>query len=87
VTSRFPLPPALERDWSAMVGLAAVVALGAAQAASACPSCVDPRDATRGAMLAGTIALSLLPLGFIGGVVVWVWRAQKHSDDDETPPS
>lgn len=32
------------------------------------------------AMLAGTIALSLLPLGFIGGVAAWLWRAHKNDD-------
>jgi hypothetical protein len=54
-----------------------------ADAAQACPSCVDPRDSTRSAMIAGTIALSLLPLGFIGGVAAWLWRAHKHSGDDD----
>jgi hypothetical protein len=52
----------------------------AADVALACPSCVDPRDTTRTAMLAGTIALSLLPLGFIGGVAAWLWRAHKNDD-------
>lgn len=51
-----------------------------ADAAQACPSCVDPRDTTRTAMLAGTIALSLLPLGFIGGVAAWLWHAHKADD-------
>jgi hypothetical protein len=53
----------------------------AADVAHACSSCVDPRDTTRAAMITGTIALSLLPLGFIGGVAAWLWRA--HKTDDE----
>ncbi len=53
------------------------------EVARACPACVDPRDTTRAAMLTGTIALSLLPLGFIGGVAAWLWHAHKNGDDGE----
>ncbi len=57
--------------------------------ASALISCVDPRDATRSAMVVGTIALSLLPLGFIGGVAAWLWRAshEEARGDEEPPPT
>ncbi len=69
--------------------LVVVATLLGAGAAAACPSCVDPRDATRSAMVVGTIALSLLPLGFIGGVAAWLWRAHRVDDAaraaDETP--
>jgi len=68
--------------------LVVFVAALAADAAQACPSCVDPRDTTRAAMLAGTVALSLLPLGFIGGVAAWLWRAHKQGEQHEdVPPS
>jgi hypothetical protein len=59
------------------------VVLFLCEAARACPACVDPRDTTRAAMLTGTIALSLLPLGFIGGVAAWLWHAHKNGDDGE----
>jgi hypothetical protein len=62
-------------------GVVVVAALLAADAATACPSCVDPRDATQSAMVVGTIALSLLPLGFIGGVAAWLWRAHRAGED------
>ena len=65
-----------------------LVTLAAAGGAAACPSCVDPRDTTRSAMVVGTIALSLLPLGFIGGVAAWLWRAAHLQDppDNGQPP-
>jgi hypothetical protein len=68
-------PSAGSATW-VLVGATLLVA----DTALACPSCVDPRDTTRMAMLAGTIALSLLPLGFIGGVAAWLWRAHKNDD-------
>ncbi len=48
-----------------------------ARAAEACPSCVDPRDSARSAMIGSTIVLSLLPLAFIGAVVTWVVRRER----------
>jgi hypothetical protein len=77
----FPFLPAWwrARDPVAFSTMGLLVTWIAADVARACPSCVDPRDTTRSAMVAGTIALSLLPLGFIGGVVAWLWRAH-HSD-------
>ena len=60
-----------------------VTTLFIADVARACSSCVDPRDTTRAAMITGTIALSLLPLGFIGGVAAWIWRASKNDDDQQ----
>ena len=54
-----------------------VVVLLAAGGADACPSCADPRDTARNAMIGSTIFLSLLPLGFIGAVVTWVVRRER----------
>jgi hypothetical protein len=70
-----------------LASLAYAVCVGApvffANVAHACSSCVDPRDTTRAAMITGTIALSLLPLGFIGGVAAWIWRANKSDDEQQ----
>ena len=54
-----------------------VVVFLAAAAAEACPGCVDPRDSSQSALLGSTIALSLLPLGFIGAVATWVIRRER----------
>jgi hypothetical protein len=44
-------------------------------AAAACAVCGGNGDEpSRGAYIATTAVLSLLPLGMIGGVVLWIWR-------------
>lgn len=43
----------------------------------ACPSCVDPKDATTNALLGSTVFLSLVPLIFLFSVVAWVLRAER----------
>lgn len=48
----------------------------------ACPSCVDPRDANADAFIGSTIALSIIPLAFIVGVVVYVVRAERAAVAD-----
>ena len=46
----------------------------------ACPVCGAPGAANDGAYLVMTIIMSLLPLGFIGGVGLWVHRQFTSSD-------
>jgi hypothetical protein len=43
----------------------------------ACPSCVDPKDASTNALLGSTVFLSLVPLIFLFSVVAWVLRAER----------
>jgi hypothetical protein len=62
-----------------------VVTLLAAGVAQACPSCVDPRDSARSAMLGSTIVLSLVPLAFIGAVVTWVVRRERAAGRIQAP--
>jgi hypothetical protein len=50
--------------------LTAVLALP--QIAAACPLCIDPRKETRVAYIGTTAALSLLPLGFLSGGLLWI---------------
>ncbi len=57
--------------------LCLVTVLLGAGAAQACPSCVDPNDAARSAMLGSTIVLSLVPLAFIGAVVAWIVQRER----------
>ena len=49
--------------------------------ASACPVCFDARDENRQAFLATTAFLSLLPLGMVAGLGVWVRRRSREQDE------
>jgi len=56
--------------------------------AHACPVCFDPRDENRFAFFATTIFLSLLPLGLVAGVLLWVrHRSRRLADDAPSPDS
>lgn len=46
----------------------------------ACSVCFDATDQSRGAFLATTIFLSLLPLGMIGGVAYYVFRVMRSGE-------
>lgn len=48
--------------------------------AQACSVCFSAREGTRSAFLITTIALSLLPLGLIGGVIFWLRRKARSLD-------
>ena len=61
-----------------MVG-AVVLALPAV--VSACPMCIDERKETRTAYIATTAALSIIPVGFGGGILLWV-RARMRAIAD-----
>jgi hypothetical protein len=54
--------------------------------AHACPVCFDPRDENRFAFLGTTIFLSLLPLGLVAGVLLWVRHRSRQLADDEPAP-
>lgn len=56
--------------------MALVVAMAAVLPAEvwACAVCFDPREENRFAFLATTIFLSLVPLGMVGGVSLWLRR-------------
>lgn len=67
--------------------LAAIVAWGVPALALACPVCFDANEANRDAYLGTTILLSLLPLAFVGGVVLVLRvRARAHEKAHETSP-
>lgn len=48
------------------------------EAAHACPVCFDPREENRFAFLATTIFLSLVPLGMVGGVGMWLRKRARE---------
>ncbi len=57
-------------------------------AAWACPMCISANDQNRVAFLSTTILLSLLPLGMVGGGLLWLRRrARLLSDRESNEPS
>lgn len=54
-------------------------------AAHACPVCFDPREENRAAFFATTVFLSLLPLGMVAGVVLWLRRRMRTLDRAAEP--
>ena len=51
----------------------------------ACPVCFDARDESRQAFLVTTAFLSLLPLGMVAGVGLWLRRRSRQIDSEESP--
>ncbi len=62
------------RGFAATVVATAALLVLAPGEAWACPVCFDRDDEARIAFLATTGLLTLLPLGMVGGAVVWVRR-------------
>ena len=61
--------------WTAILALVLVVALP--EALHACPVCFDASAENRMAFLKTAIALTVLPLGIVGGTGLWLrkrWR-------------
>jgi len=52
----------------------------------ACPVCFDPNDEHRQAFLATAIFMTVLPLGMVGGVGIWLRKRLRRLDDEEAPP-
>lgn len=67
--------------------VAAVLAF--ADAAAACPGCVDPQAQNTRAMLVSTVFMSVVPLIFLFSVAYWVYRRDKANAEaqalDNTP--
>ena len=81
----------LGRRWGVVAAAAVALLVLAPEVALACPVCFDPRDENRFAFLATTIFLSLLPLGLVAGVLLWIRHRSGTLADDgtsaETPAS
>ena len=67
----------------ALVFASVVALLLVPEAAHACPVCFDASDENRQAFLATTVFLSLLPLGMVGGVGLWMRRRVKQLGESE----
>ena len=62
----------------------AVALVALPSVAAACPVCFSPSDdANRMAYNLSTLGLTLLPLGLIAGIGLWLWRRAKAV---EAPP-
>lgn len=63
---------------AAVVGLALGLLVLLPETAWACPVCFDPRDENRVAFLATTVFLSLVPLGMVGGLGLWLRKRARE---------
>lgn len=70
---------------AALVASAALLAVAPGEA-WACPVCFDRDDEARVAFLATTALLTLLPLGMVGGAVMWVRRRTRDRLDKSAAP-
>jgi hypothetical protein len=66
----------MRRPWIVPLALLLLVALP--DAAHACPVCFDPREENRVAFLATTIFMSVVPLGMVGGLGLWLRRRARQ---------
>lgn len=48
--------------------------------ALACATCVDPKEASRGAFIGVTMFLSLLPLGLMAAIGGYIWYRVRERD-------
>ena len=57
--------------------------------AHACPVCFDPREENRVAFLATAVFMSLIPLGMVGGLGMWLRARARalaaHRPEDDDP--
>jgi hypothetical protein len=52
----------------------------------ACSVCGAGQEGAESSWLIMTAVISLLPLGMIGGVATWLWRASKERDAEQAEP-
>jgi hypothetical protein len=72
----------MSRAWVVIgvIGLLAVLP----EAVSACPVCFDSSDENRQAFLVTTAFLSLLPLGMVSGVGLWIRKRLRDIDTGDS---
>lgn len=67
-----------------IVPLVVLAVLTLPEVLHACPVCFDARDENRLAFLGTTAFLSLLPLGLVAGIGLWLRR--QHREAELSPP-
>ncbi|MCE2456044.1 MAG: hypothetical protein J4G12_09585 [Gemmatimonadetes bacterium] len=55
------------------------------ETAFACPVCFDANEENRMAFLATTGLLTLLPLGLVAGVGIWIRKRARALDEPQAP--
>jgi len=53
------------------------------ESGAACPVCFDTTEENRMAFMLTTVLLSLLPLGMVGGVGMWVLKRARRAEEEE----
>ena len=69
------------RRAAAVVG---ILLLSAPAALYACPVCFDPREQNRLAFFGTTVFMSLLPLGLVAGVGLWLRKRAREAPPPES---
>lgn len=89
MNSRVPFTIKTNLAWPALIATLTIVMLNPGLA-WACPSCANLQDANRQAFVNSTVFLSLMPVGMIAVIVIWVWRKMRQAetpvDPAESPP-
>ncbi|HMY19558.1 MAG TPA: hypothetical protein PKA58_24705 [Polyangium sp.] len=81
MNSRVPFTSKTNLAWLTLISTLTIVMLNPGFA-WACPSCANLQDANRQAFVNSTVFLSLMPVGMIAVIVIWVWRKMRQA---ETP--
>lgn len=80
------LSPVVRRRAALALGLALVgLALSSPSVAAACTVCYDPKEAGKGDFLQMTVFMSLLPLGMMSAVGLFVWTKFRARDAAPAP--
>lgn len=66
----------MKRTWIPVLVMALLLALPSV--GLACPACVDTTAENRAAFLQTAAALTLLPLGMVGGVGMWIRKRSRE---------
>lgn len=74
----------MARGWIAVLAMILVISLP--EALFACPVCFDASAENRMAFLKTAVALTVLPLGIVGGTGMWLrrrWRQLSGESEEE----
>lgn len=72
------------RFTSVLFTLVALALVVYAPDALACPNCVDPTAKSAKAFGYTTLVLSVIPVGFFGAIVWWLWQQAKKNTSSST---
>ena len=79
MNSRVPFTSKTNIAWLTLISTLTIVMLNPGFA-WACPSCANLQDVNRQAFVNSTVFLSLMPVGMIAVIVIWVWRKMRQGE-------